>query len=431
MFTYLLIDEFQDTNPVQRKLVRRWSTGGKNIFVIGDPDQSIYGFRGARSSCFSELQQDFPALRIITLRKNYRSTPEIIAGALPVIAHNSGKKRELAATQPAGAAVRVLTAGSTLSEGIWIAKEIAGMTGGLGMLDAQNCAPDRRNVRPFSDIAVLCRTHRQLGSIEYCLQHDSIPYVVSGRGSELDDPAVQGALAFFRFLRNPADTVALTAALCLVRNLSVKQAHKIMAADEYGNGPDPAWSSSITHEKRYMLLKKNGCPQEFLADIDTYLPQLDTKQPQILLEQWTAEHGKNSATEQLLNLASFHLTMAELLDILTLGKEADLHRASGKNYAAGAVQLMTLHGSKGLEFPVVFLAGIDKDKLPLERKGAAVDIEEERRLFYVGMTRAKEELVLSAAAPVSAFLSELPDSVQHCAPALHHRGQETQQLELF
>jgi superfamily I DNA/RNA helicase len=154
-FTYLLVDEFQDTNSVQRELIRLWSRGGKNLFVIGDPDQSVYGFRGACASCFSDLKKIFPDTRIIRLRKNYRSTPEIVSCAYSVISHNPGKTRTIEATRPAGAAVRVLTAGSTLSEGIWIAKEIAGMAGGLGMLEAQNYVSDQRRNHPFSEIAVL------------------------------------------------------------------------------------------------------------------------------------------------------------------------------------------------------------------------------------------------------------------------------------
>lgn len=421
MFTYLLVDEFQDINPVQRRLVRHWSGGGENLFVIGDPDQSVYGFRGASASCFSDLHTDFPALRIITLRKNYRSAPEIISCALPVISRNPGGKRELAATRPSGMPVRLLTAGTALSEGIWIAREIARMTGGLGMLEAQKYVSDEREKRPFSDIAVLCRTHRQLEKVEYCLQHDSIPYVVSGRGDELDDPAVQGALSFFRFLLNPQDTVALAVSLRLVWNCTAEQAARAVAA--CGTAADSAALNN--------LLRNAGCPPDFSADFEKYLPAVQTEQPEALLGEWAEEHGKNGAVEHLLGLSAFHPTMSGLLDALTLGEEADLCRASGKNYASGAVQLMTLHGSKGLEFPVVFLAGISAGELPMERKDSPVDVEEERRLFFVGMTRAKEELVLSASEPLSEFLDELPDAVQRCTPETKRRGQETQQLELF
>lgn len=421
MFKYLLVDEFQDINNVQRQLVRRWSTGGQSLFVIGDPDQSIYGFRGASASCFSGLQKDFPSLRTISLRKNYRSAPGIISSALSVISRNTGGERKLEAVRPSGEPVRLLTAGSALSEGIWIAKEIAGMTGGLGMLDSQKYVTSQRKRRPFSEIAVLCRTHRQLGNIEYCLQHDSIPYVVSGRGDELDDPSVQGALSFFRFLLNPCDTVALTLCLRLVWSCTAEQAER--AVSVCGNNHDTASLNS--------MFSGAGCPQDFSADIASYLPHIQDERPEILLEQWTEKHGKNEAMEHLISTAVFHTTMSALLDTLTLGEEADLRRASGKNYASGAVQLMTLHGSKGLEFPVVFLAGISGKMLPLEREHSDVDIEEERRLFFVGMTRAEEELVLTAAEPLSVFLSELPDTVQRITPLPKPRDRESPQLSLF
>jgi uncharacterized protein (TIGR00375 family) len=421
MFTCLLVDEFQDSNPVQRRLVQHWSSAGKNLFVIGDPDQSIYGFRGASASCFSGLQTDFPDCRFITLRKNYRSTPEIISSALPVISRNPGAARQLEAVRPAGAAVRLLTAVSTLSEGIWIAQEIARMTGGLGMLDARKYLSDERVKRPFSDIAVLCRTHRQLEKIEYCLRHDSIPYTVSGRGDELDDPAVQGALSFFRFLLNQNDTVSLAVSLRLVWNCTAACTARAVSA--CGTCADSQSLNSV--------LKEAGCPPDFSTDFETYLPVVQTGKPDAVLTRWTAEHGCNTAVEHLLSLSASYPGMSALLDALTLGEEADLCRASGKDYKSGAVQLMTLHGSKGLEFPVVFLAGISAGMLPLEREGSSVDKEEERRLFFVGMTRAREELILTASEPLSEFLDELPGSVRHCTPDKKHRGQEGLQLELF
>lgn len=421
MFTHLLVDEYQDINGVQRELVRRWSSSAKSLFVIGDSDQSIYGFRGADAACFSGLKNFFPGLKIIRLTKNYRSTPEIIDGALHLISHNSGEERKLTAVRPSGAEVRLLTSDSPLSEGILIAKEIAAMAGGIGMLDAQEYACSPRGNRSFSDIAVLCRTHRQLGKIEYCLRHDSIPCVISGRGDELDDPSVQGALAFFRFLVNPCDTPALAACLRFVWKCTAEQAQR--AVSSCGKAADIAG----LHD----LLSDAGCPQEFLADFAAYLPRIQKETSAVLFEQWAAAHGKNDAMEHLLDISVLYPAMKELLDTLTLGEESDLRRASGRSYASGAVQLMTLHGSKGLEFPVVFLAGISAGMLPLERENTAVDPEEERRLFFVGMTRAREELVLTASPPFSDFLDELPHTVRRCTSASRHHNAETQQLQLF
>lgn len=194
-FHYLLVDEFQDINAVQYKLVCAWHKNGKSLFVIGDPDQSIYGFRGATGDCFSRLQSDFPNIRKIRLIENYRSTPEVLQAAIPLINRNPGEPRLLSPNRPAGIAVRLIHASDDFAEAVFIAKEISRMTGGVDMLEAQN-ADNGRGVRAFSDIAVLCRTHRRLELIESCLKHDDIPCVVSGRDDFLDADEVRGVLAF-------------------------------------------------------------------------------------------------------------------------------------------------------------------------------------------------------------------------------------------
>ena len=135
--------------------------------------------------------------------------------------------------------------------------------------------------------------------------------------------------------------------------------------------------------------------------------------------------------QRLLNTSLFHSSLADFLAALTLGAEGDLRRASGRSYASGAVRLMTLHGSKGLEFPVVFLAGLSAGALPLERPGMTADREEERRLFFVGMTRAQEELILTAPQPPSDFLRELPAGVERIQVKPPRDGERSVQLSLF
>ncbi len=382
MFTHLLVDELQDIDAVQRALVRRWSENGASLFVIGDPDQSIYGFRGANARCFADLAGDFPAMRTITLKRNYRSTPEILHCAAEVIRKNPGGARLLEPVLPGGAAVRLIRADNAFSEAVWIAKEIARMAGGIDMLGAQRAgALERANTRPFSDIAVLCRTHRQLQGVEACLVHDGIPCIVSGREDFLEDDAVQEALAFFRSLINPA---------CA-----------------------------------------SGCPDRYLSEREEYRKIVVQETPRRLLERWTTVHGGGEPMVRLMDMAVFHRGMAEFLHTLALGEEADLQRASGKAYESGAVRLMTLHGAKGLEFPAVFLAGLSAGAFPLTRAAGDVDVEEERRLLFVGVTRAKEELILTAAEPLSDFVRELPDAIWHEAAALHRNDAGTRQLKLF
>lgn len=417
-FKHLLVDEFQDINGVQRQLVRHWNAGGESLFVIGDPDQSIYGFRGASAACFEELRGELPELKILTLHENYRSTPEILGAAQALIAHNGGGPRGLRPNRPSGAAVRFLQGSAPFSEAVWIAKEIGRLAGGVDMLEA-GAAPPEGAARPFSDMAVLCRTHRQLDLIESCLRHDSIPCLVSGREDYLQGGAVRGALAFFRSLAAPGDTEALSACLGLVWNCPKDLIGR--AAECYGPMAEPDLP------RLREGLGSFGHLALWLDAAEAYLPRLQKEKPRRLLEAWAKDHGGGEAMERLMNAAVFHETMADLLQTLLLGQEGDIRRASGKSYASGAVRLMTLHGAKGLEFPVVFLAGLHAGVLPLEREGMETDMGEERRLLYVGMTRAGEELILTGGGDPSPFAAELPLP----PTGMPRWGRQEEQMRLF
>lgn len=172
----------------------KWLEQGKSLFVIGDPDQAIYGFRGASEKCFDRLVSDCPDARTVTLGLNYRSTPEIVCCAAAVIAPSGGSRSVVAAVRPSGEKVCLFECPSDLAEGVMVAKEIARLAGGLDMNDRSSGA---RVHRGFNDIAVLSRTHRGLKTIAACLGRDGIPFVTAGRSAFLDSPAVCGTLAFF------------------------------------------------------------------------------------------------------------------------------------------------------------------------------------------------------------------------------------------
>lgn len=342
-FCHLLVDEFQDTSGVQLALIEQWHAAGETLFAIGDPDQAIYGFRGAAGRCFERLAQGYPALRTVTLRKNYRSAPQVVACARALIGHNPGGPRQLEAVRQGGAAVRLLTAPTPFAEGVFLAKEIARLTGGMDMLTARPAEGARTYA--FSEMAVLARTHRQLELIEQCLRHDDIPCLVVGRESWLEDEAVARALAFLE--RRAAEGAR--------------------------------------------------------------------EKPLRLVEGWMRGNGRSPALEKLAGAAACYPRAAALADALANGGEGDIHRRSGKAGAAGAVRLLTLHGAKGLEFPLVFLAGVSAGQLPLERPSAPLTEEqrqEERRLFFVGITRARDELVLTAPGAASPFAAELGGGAQ-------------------
>ncbi len=419
-FRYLLVDEFQDINDVQYELVRAWSRGGAGLFVIGDPDQSIYGFRGAGGRCFGRLQEERPDTRVIRLKRNYRSTPEILQAALPVIDRNPGGPRVLEPSRPAGGAVRLVTAADDFAEAVFVAKEVGRIAGGVDMLEAQKHGQERA-VRAFSDIAVLCRTHRQLELVEKCLRHDDIPCVISGREDFLDADEVRGVLSFFRFLRVPEDQTALETALRLIWDCPADLVQKArQACAEQGGFQPEVWEP---------VVRGYGFLEAWLERAAEWQPLVDREKPRALVERWEQAYGSSPALERLRNTAVFYEDFDSLWYALTIGQEADLNRAAGKGWESGAVRLMTLHGSKGLEFPAVILAGVTSGMLPLVSQKHPTDTEEERRLFYVGMTRAREELILTTTKEASPFLCDLPEAVQR--ESTGRRRQTEEQISFF
>lgn len=381
-YNYLLVDEYQDISPVEEQLVRAWSKDGRELFVIGDPDQAIYGFRGSDSRCFERLQEDYPELCTVRLLKNYRSAPAIVGCAASVISRNQGPDRLLSPVRRSGNPVRLVTASGDLSEGIFIAREINRMIGGIDMLDSESHddLPDSGHAKSFADIAVLYRTHRQAEQLEYCFRKEGIPYIVAGRDEFLREKTVRGAIAFFRYIQNPGDRLSLRTCLRLIWEVTEEDGAEL--------------ASSL---------------------LAAWKPRLAKGKPQKLLEAWMEETGLSGdePLNKLAGMALFHKTMADFLESLTFGLEGDLKRVAGKTYHSDAITLMTLHGSKGLEFPTVFLYGIRKGLVPLELSGRETDLEEERRLFYVGMTRAREDLILVTSGEPSSFLDELPANMIH------------------
>lgn len=375
-FRYLLVDEFQDMNPIQYELLRAWNKNGAELFVIGDPDQSIYGFRGSDAHCFSRLETDYPKLKTIYLRDNYRSTPEIIACALGLISNNEGKERSMRAFKPAGVPVRLATASGEMGEAVFIAKEINRLIGGIDMLDVEeNHGGETKKIRSFSDIAVLYRTHRQAQLLEKCLRQEGIPYVAAGREDFLLDKNVRGALYFFQALLNPADHTSRQLCRRLV----------------WPAGEELAW------EQLSLLAAK-------------YEKKVRREKTEKLLKEWIQDRKleESDALAKLLNAAVLQPSMESFLEMMSLGSEGDVRRCGTRKFPADAVMLMTLHGSKGLEFPAVFLYGMRRGLMPLEMGKTAKETEEERRLMYVGMTRAAEELIITTSKEESPFLQEIP-----------------------
>lgn len=431
-FAYLLVDEFQDINPIQYQLIQKWAQGGKGLFVIGDPDQSIYGFRGADAECFMHLGRDYPNLRTIQLVKNYRCTPEILSYALSAISSNSGVERLLEAQKPNGMPVRQAETTGELSEGIFIAKEINKMVGGIDMLETErHDIVQRENLRDFSDIAILYRTHRQSDMLERCLKKEGIPYVVAGRDDYLADKKVRGTIDFFRFLGNPLEYSALDGCLCKLWGCPADIILVLGAEMESICGKEGILDGDkidrlLKGFSEYPLL--NG----FLCAVQEFLPLCLRGKPWKILESFAKKVGiESEPLKKLTYTAVFYKNMDEFLKALALGQESDLIRsAAGKRYDAGTVTLMSLHGAKGLEYPVVFLSGVKKGILPLQSERKEIDIEEERRLFYVGITRAKEELIIVTGKEKSPFLEEIPGELFQKEETVKSSGRNNAEIQL-
>ncbi len=421
-FRHLLVDEFQDINAVQHRLVRHWCGDTGSLFVIGDPDQSIYGFRGADAGCFDRLLADRPDACIITLCENYRSTGAVLDCALSLISRNPGEPRRLSANSGPGEPVRLMTAGDAYSEAAWVAREINAMVGGTDMLSAHQTVHQRDRYRAFSEMAVLARTHRQLEQLETSLRQSGIPCVICGRERFWEDGAVQSLLGFFRWLRRPEDRISLQTALHGLWRIPEPLIQQARHAT--GENLDPA------------ALRERLSPFEllvpFVDSAEVLLPLQHTAQPRKLLEELSAMTGcKGKAVERLLDAAVFHKRMDSFLESLETGGEADIRRRSGGEKRSGAVSLMTLHGAKGLEFPVVFVVGLNEGDLPLGREGEDIDEEEERRLLFVGITRAREELILTCGGTPSPFVKELANAVRAASIPSRPRVVRMEQLSIL
>lgn len=413
--SYLLVDEFQDINEIQYRLIKQWGRNCESIFIIGDPDQSIYGFRGSDFRYFAKFTEEIPGSRQVRLTQNYRSTPEIIAAAQAVIAKKAAgdDNRLLNPTRESGVKVRLIESNDEFAEAIFVAKEINRMVGGIDMLDA-HIRPAARQARPdsqsrgFADIAVLYRTNRQAAVLEQCLLKEGIPYLVAGRDDFFSDKPVREALAFFKFLLNPGDILSL---------LECFKAKSIAAAELSLNVIEryAAGRKSITALEKLLNglpapINQSGVFPAFIEMLGKYKPVIRKERPARIIDLWIGDNNLSGikSMELLLHTAVTHQDMSSLIQNFVLGRESDIVRSSGKVYSTDAVSLMTVHAAKGLEFPVTFICGVNDGLMPLKNSVLNFDSAEERRLFYVGVTRARDELVLMTSRSPSPFIADLP-----------------------
>lgn len=356
-YQHFLVDEFQDTNRLQYELLKLLR-GNDNLFVIGDPNQSIYGFRGASGTIFEQFRQDFPNVQRISLSRNYRSIPAVVRLSNAIFAHGP----QLRAIQTGQGWVRAVNVLNEYSEAAWVLNEIQRAIGGGDFLRA--VSDDQREThRNLRDFAVLYRSRSAAQALTKLFNESGLPYQVVGDGSPYDHPEVQAIVALFKAVSR-SETPEL-------EGFSAAQRQALLELLQ------PS-----------AQLVPSGLAQKIAAILGF--------EPSLALTQFISALVRFETIEAALN----HLeTIAE----------QDFYDPQ-----ADAITLLTIHAAKGLEFPHVFVVGAEEGILP-SRRGLP---EEERRLFYVAVTRAKERLdILHAkhrggqpAAP-SAFITSLPDEV--------------------
>ncbi|MEN9845417.1 MAG: hypothetical protein RIS36_564 [Pseudomonadota bacterium] len=399
---YILVDEFQDTNKVQYMFIRLLAEPRRNLFVVGDDDQSIYGFRGATISNILEFEKDYPNTKVVKLEQNYRSTGTILNAAHAVIEKNKSRKaKKLWTAGDEGDPIRTFIGYDENQEAEFITSEIR-------KLSTQGYK--------YSEMAILYRTNAQTRALEESLVRGKIPYKIFGGLKFFDRKEVKDILAYVRLLVNPADNQAFQRVVNTPpRGIGAQAVQAI--ADEARETSMPFLHASVTvaksnksvnkfvelmgELKQASQVMKLGEFLGFIVEKTEYGPRLaamkdPTAQSRIENLQELKSLGRTMERPE----TSTEEVMKDLLDRISLTSSADLPAgeagANDPNQKTDTVSLMTLHLAKGLEFPVVFLAGMEEGLLPHYRSlDDVVGLEEERRLCYVGVTRAMKVLYLT------------------------------------
>ena len=397
-FEYILIDEYQDTNAVQYALIKLLVNERRNLCVVGDDAQSIYSFRGADYTNILNFERDFPGTTVVKLEQNYRSTGAILDLANSLIQHNIHRTdKNLWTANGDGIDPKLWQLYSESEEALAIANEIQAQIA---------------NGRQYGDVAVLYRTNAQSYAIERALRQSYIPYKIVGGLRFLDRAVVKDVVAYLRLLYQPSDRVSF------LRIVNVpKRGIGTVSVAKFLDWNDAARrdivSGLLAVEEADNLTARAKRPLLELGKILKELQQEIDGSPAELIEKIIKRTGYGDfindgtpqAEERMENIGVLLAEAKAYVDVPAFLEEMAL-MSSADTAAEQQVTLMTLHAAKGLEFPVVFLAGLEEGILPHARvfdSGKADDIEEERRLCYVGVTRAREELFVSCASSRTQF----------------------------
>lgn len=421
-FRYILVDEYQDTNQAQYELTTLLAKGSKNICVVGDADQSIYGWRGANMENIMNFEEDYKndGVQTVKLEQNYRSTGHILSAANAVIKNNQNRKdKSLWTDQGDGQKLTYYQAQSGDDEAHYILSKIKEEV-------------DEKN-RNYRDFAILYRTNAQSRTVEEAFVKSSVPYQIVGGHKFYDRKEIKDVLAYLKLVANPADTMSLNRIINTPkRGIGVASVERLLSfANSNGfnalEAMDRVGMSDVSTRAAMKMndfasklhdaiaFSKNhtvtGLTEKLLSDFgyiealkkektieaDTRLENLD----EFLSVTKRFDDTYEPESDESDRLSDF------LAEVSLLSDQDDLNEDDNQ------VTLMTLHAAKGLEFPVVFLVGMEDGLFPLNRAIQENNLEEERRLAYVGITRAKEELFLT-----SAYSRMMFGQMQHNAPSM-------------
>ncbi len=401
-FQYIMVDEYQDTNTVQFLLVEQLAGKRKNICVVGDDDQSIYGFRGANIANILDFEKTFPNAKVIKLEQNYRSTKNILNAANSVIAHNTNRKDKALWTQNnEGGRIFFRQLESDREEAEYIADEI--------------CALHRENQFDYSDMACLYRTNAQSRALEERFVREGIPYKIIGGQNFYQRKEIKDIIAYLKVIDNGRDDVAVKRIINVPkRGIGATSVGKV---DTFAQANNLSFFDALENENAMAILGRGASKiKPFVYLIQKMRAMLETESISDLLELLLEETGyveelKAEGTPEALarvdNIDEFFnkvvdyeevhkdATLGDFLEEISLVADID-----NLNLDDNYVVLMTIHSAKGLEFPKVFLCGMEEGLFP--GKGAIFsdgekEMEEERRLCYVAITRAKESLTITSA----------------------------------
>ncbi|WP_226035431.1 DNA helicase PcrA [Aquibacillus saliphilus] len=427
-FQYIHVDEYQDTNHAQYYLVKQLATRYQNLCVVGDSDQSIYRWRGADITNILSFEKDYPNASVVMLEQNYRSTKSILQAANTVIDHNTGRKpKKLWTDNDEGTKINYYQAATEQEEGLFVANKLEDLIA--------------TNTYSYKDVAVLYRTNAQSRSIEETFVKANIPYQIIGGTKFYDRKEIKDMLAYLRLIANPDDDLSFArVANEPKRGVGKTSLEKLQA---YAADHD---ISLFTAVQEVDFAGVSGKAAKSLAEFGALIKNWTNQQEFLTATDMVGEVLKRTGYEEMLknersieaqsrleNLEEFKTVtkhfekqsedMSLIAFLTDLALIADIDKVDDDPNADDKVTLMTLHAAKGLEFPVVFLIGMEENVFPHSRSLMdEEEMEEERRLAYVGITRAEKQLHLTHAKmrtlygrtnmnSVSRFIGEIPDEL--------------------